>query len=171
MPIVIGIVALVLIVVGVVYVNRAEPTPGTEPEVVVEETVSPTTTAQPTGATAQQPATPPASTPTAPPPTPAPVVAASQSLTVHMPYRSPAKIQESITVNLVVKDGVVTAVDSSYNEGQGQNPFQERFDDSYKTLVVGKKLSDISLSRVGGASLTSQAFNAVVAEAIVKTQS
>ena len=40
-----------------------------------------------------------------------------------------------------------------------------------KTLVVGKKLETISLSRVGGASLTTNAFNEALAEVKTKAQS
>ena len=50
-----------------------------------------------------------------------------------------------------------------------QHPLQERFDAVYKTEVVGKKLTDINLSRVGGASLTSKAFNEAVADIIKQT--
>ena len=77
----------------------------------------------------------------------------------------------TIDVTLDVKDGTVTNSDVIYgNKETGyQHPLQERFDGAYKTQVVGKKLDNISLSRVGGASLTSKAFNEAVANIIDQT--
>lgn len=77
----------------------------------------------------------------------------------------------TIDVTLDVKDGIVTNTDVMYgNKETGyQHPLQERFDGAYKTQVVGKKLDNISLSRVGGASLTSKAFNEAVANIIDQT--
>ncbi|KXJ97864.1 MAG: hypothetical protein UZ19_OD1000928 [Parcubacteria bacterium OLB19] len=70
-----------------------------------------------------------------------------------------------------MKDGVVINSDVMYgNKETGyQHPLQERFDGAYKTQVVGKRLEDISLSRVGGASLTSKAFNEAIANIIDQT--
>ena len=77
----------------------------------------------------------------------------------------------TVDVTLDVKDGIVTNADVMYgNKETGyQHPLQERFDGAYKTQVVGKKLDNISLSRVGGASLTSKAFNEAVANIIDQT--
>lgn len=77
----------------------------------------------------------------------------------------------TIDVTLDVKDGVVINSDVMYgNKETGyQHPLQERFDGAYKTQVVGKRLEDISLSRVGGASLTSKAFNEAIANIIDQT--
>ena len=79
--------------------------------------------------------------------------------------------KHTIDVTLDVKDGIVTNADVMYgNKETGyQHPLQERFDGAYKTQVVGKKLDNISLSRVGGASLTSKAFNEAVANIIDQT--
>ena len=77
----------------------------------------------------------------------------------------------TIDVTLQVKDGTVVDADVMYgNKETGyQHPLQERFDGVYKTSVIGKKLEDINLSRVGGASLTSKAFNEAVADIIKQT--
>ena len=84
-------------------------------------------------------------------------------------YSVPAPEQNVITVNVTVDNGVVTAVDAQNvtNSPQSQQ-YSARFLANYKTEVVGKKLSDVSLSRVGGASLTSKAFNAAIDA--IKTQ-
>lgn len=75
-------------------------------------------------------------------------------------YQTPARTSHEIDVTLTVEAGVVTDAKVIYDNGEGfSNPNQERFDGAYKALVVGKSLNEISLSRVGGASLTSEAFN------------
>jgi uncharacterized protein with FMN-binding domain len=74
-------------------------------------------------------------------------------------YVSPGGNQE-ITVSVTVKDGVIT--DTSAQNGASDTEskeHQEDFIDNYKSQVVGKKLSEVSLSRVSGSSLTSQGFN------------
>jgi hypothetical protein len=80
-------------------------------------------------------------------------------------YLTPARTSHKIDVSLTLEDGIVTAADVVYDNGEGfSNPNQERFDGAYQAEVIGKPLSEISLSRVGGASLTSAAFNEAVAE-------
>jgi hypothetical protein len=71
-----------------------------------------------------------------------------------------------MAVTLTVASGVVTDAAITY-DGQSSgfsNPNHERFDAAYKAEVIGKNLSEVSLSRVGGASLTSKAFNDAVAK-------
>ncbi len=78
-------------------------------------------------------------------------------------YLTPARTNHKIDVSLTVEDGIVTAADVVYDGSEGySNPNQERFDGAYEAQVVGKSLDSISLSRVGGASLTSEAFNQAV---------
>jgi FMN-binding domain len=86
-------------------------------------------------------------------------------------YLTPARTEHEITVELTLTGDTVTEANVLY-DGQetSQNPNHERFDAAYKTEVVGKTLAQISLSRVGGASLTSQAFNEAVAK-MIATQS
>lgn len=105
---------------------------------------------------------PPASTPT--------TVSQTKTYTAEETYFVSNK-KYTVDVTLDVKDGVVINSDVMYgNKETGyQHPLQERFDGAYKTQVVGKKLDNISLSRVGGASLTSKAFNEAVANIINQT--
>jgi uncharacterized protein with FMN-binding domain len=74
-------------------------------------------------------------------------------------YDSPAG-QESIGVSLTLKDGIIT--DSSV-KGQATDDtaqsYQADFISGYKQFVTGKKLDNLSVSRVSGSSLTSQGFN------------
>lgn len=87
------------------------------------------------------------------------------TFTEKVSYLTPARTEHKMAVSLTVTDGVVTEANVVYDEGDGfSNPNQERFDAAYKAEVIGKSLADISLSRVGGASLTSQAFNDAVAK-------
>lgn len=80
-------------------------------------------------------------------------------------YQTPARTELEIAVTLTLDDaGVVTEADIEYDGTPGySNANQERFDAAYKNEVIGRPLEDISLSRVGGASLTSGAFNDAVA--------
>ena len=77
-------------------------------------------------------------------------------------YGVPHGYTNSITVNLTVKDGVVTAVDTT-NSFESRDRESGMYIDSFESgisgSVVGKSLSDLAVSYVGGASLTSLAFN------------
>jgi len=74
-------------------------------------------------------------------------------------YDSPGGNQ-SIAVSITLKDGIVTdtSVQGQANDGDARQ-YQADFVNAYKPLVVGKKITDIKLSRVSGSSLTSQGFN------------
>lgn len=77
-------------------------------------------------------------------------------------YTSPGG-NESITINVTLKDGVVTetsAVSGANDPTAKQH--QNEFISGYKDQVVGKKIDVIKLSRVSGSSLTSQGFNSAI---------
>ncbi|MGB4758809.1 MAG: hypothetical protein WBP26_02015 [Candidatus Saccharimonadales bacterium] len=68
--------------------------------------------------------------------------------------------QESVIVSVTLKDNVVTATSATGSgKDRDSRQYQSRFINGYKTLVVGKKISDIQLSQVSGSSLTSSGFN------------
>lgn len=68
--------------------------------------------------------------------------------------------QESITVTVTLKSDIVTATSAkSSSNDHDSREYQSRFISGYKSLVVGKKISDIQLSHVSGSSLTSSGFN------------
>ncbi|MEI6511309.1 MAG: hypothetical protein WCO25_04685 [Candidatus Uhrbacteria bacterium] len=83
-------------------------------------------------------------------------------------YAAPSG-QESIDVTLTVKDGAITAAAVKAN---AENPVSKKFQDGFVTgcqmMVVGQKLSDLSLSNVSGSSLTPKGFNDALAE--IRTQ-
>lgn len=66
---------------------------------------------------------------------------------------------DMITVEIQLQSGMVKEVAvTAETSSRDSERFVSSFQSQYKSYVVGKKLSDISLSRVGGASLTTSAF-------------
>ena len=138
--------------------------------VPTEENDSPTATAPVAGTptTPTTPATP--TTPTSPttPTTPtAPATTyADGSYIVNTGYRAPGNANHTMAVTLTLKGDIVTASAIVYGGdkvGESSN-YQNRFMRAYESQVIGKKLDAIKLSRVGGASLTSNAFNDAIAK-------
>ncbi len=86
------------------------------------------------------------------------------TLQENVTYLTPARTEHQLAVTMTVdNNNIVTDVNVVYDETNGfSNGHQERFDGLYKAEVIGKPLSEISLSRVGGASLTTDAFNEAV---------
>lgn len=87
-----------------------------------------------------------------------------RTFTAEASYLTPKRTEHDIVVSLTLKDRVVVDADVTYDGGAAQTPAHSGFDGAYKSEVIGKTLNEISLSRVGGASLTSDAFNEAVAE-------
>lgn len=80
-------------------------------------------------------------------------------------YLTPAREPHDVTVDLTVTDGIVTDVTVLYDGSKNYaNQHQERFDVEIADAVVGVSLADVTADRVGGASLTSGAFNDAVAD-------
>ena len=87
------------------------------------------------------------------------------TLTGAAKYTTPARITHDIEVSLTLEGDLVKDVVVNFDKGNGPaNDYQKRFESSYKTAVIGQKLSNLSLSRVGGASLTSGGFNEAVSQ-------
>ncbi len=77
-------------------------------------------------------------------------------------YISPGG-RESIDVTLTVADDVITDASVTSNATSGEaKEYQAEFISGYKTLVVGKDIDEVNLTRVAGSSLTSNGFNAAV---------
>jgi len=74
--------------------------------------------------------------------------------------------QESISVDVTLKDGIVTDVTVTPHAtgGTRQDGFQEQFADNIASEVVGKNIDELNVSRVAGSSLTSTGFNAALDE-------
>lgn len=105
--------------------------------------------------------------PTTPKPTPtAPVTIPKTTYkdgtyTVTTSYTAPSRTTHKVTANLKIVNDVVTEarVNFSGEEAETSAQYQSSFSQNYQSEVVGKKLDSISLTRVGGASLTTGAFN------------
>ena len=79
--------------------------------------------------------------------------------TVSDTYSSPGGI-EDIKVTLTLNNNTITDVSVVQEANNNESAeYQEKFQDSYKSKVVGKALSSLQLSRSSGASLTTNAFN------------
>lgn len=80
--------------------------------------------------------------------------------TVDGNYQSPGGA-EAIKVSLTIKNNAVvdSSVKPSVTTDDDAQEFQNDFINGYKTLVVGKNMNDIRVSRVSGSSLTSEGFN------------
>jgi len=90
----------------------------------------------------------------------------AQSYKASANYLTPSRETLEVTVSLTVAaDGTITDSEVIYDDGAGySNGNQERFDQAYASQVEGKLISEVELSRVGGASLTTEAFNEAVAK-------
>lgn len=80
-------------------------------------------------------------------------------------YLTPARTNHTLAVTLTIENGTIVDSTIRYDDKDGySNPNQERFDNAYREHVIGASLSEVKLSRVGAASLTSQAFNDAIVE-------
>ena len=88
----------------------------------------------------------------------------SGEYTATVSYDVPSGGNETMSVIITLEDDVVTAVDYEYQSNHKKTEevsakYQERFSGASQSFVVGLEINDIELSRIGGASLTSAAFN------------
>lgn len=68
--------------------------------------------------------------------------------------------RESITLSVTIHNDKITASSLTQNARTEQaKDYQQQFATGYKQAVVGKKIEEVSLSRVAGSSLTSSGFN------------
>lgn len=91
-------------------------------------------------------------------------VSSNLQRTTAVSYLTPARTTHNMDVALEIDEtGVITGANILYDDGDGfSNPHQERFDGSYRQLVVGQNIDEFNLSTVAGASLTTKAFNEAV---------
>lgn len=154
MPIVVTVLGVIIVVMGAVLFFTSSPS----------STPAATTSTEAANRTEEMIAEEELVVDTTPNPTPETAIAGA-TFTENVSYLTPARTEHKMAVSLTITNGIVTDSSIIYDEGDGfSNPNQERFDAAYKAEVIGKSLADISLSRVGGASLTSQAFNDAVAK-------
>ena len=75
-------------------------------------------------------------------------------------YRVPGG-SESITTTITLANDQITQVSNKHSNGDRESVrYQNSFENKIKSSTVGQKISDLDLSRVGGASLTTEGFMA-----------
>ena len=156
------LVAIIIVVFGVALAMRKGST---------DTTVASDTTTQENSAHTTAPVPPVVTTPT-PPQTPTNTTASAPRADLYKngtysatgTYNSPAGL-ENVGVSLTITDDVVTSATVTNMAGdRTSSHYQNAFIGGYKTLVVGKNIDTIKLSRVSGSSLTPAGFNSALAQ-------
>ncbi len=84
----------------------------------------------------------------------------NKTISASITYDVPDNYKNIITVNLILENDIIK--DISHTEKAGDETSQMIYDNFSKNLnkagIIGKKISEVSLSKVGGASLTTKAF-------------
>ena len=149
----------------------------TEPKLVATTTTVTPVTPTKLSVTPEQPPAPlPIPTPTPVPNiTPKPAVATkfkAGSYTVSSNYVAPGRTTHTVDLTLTIENDEVIATNVVYggDYSETSEQYQKRFSSTYKSAVISKQLDSISLSRVGGASLTSGAFNKALANIVEKAR-
>ena len=98
-----------------------------------------------------------------PSPVPVPVVPVNTNTYKNGTYRTQASYrtpggQYQIGVTLTVSDDKVTSTSVTFNTGGGDS-YSKAFNRSYQSSVAGQNLGTVHPARIGGASLTTNAFN------------
>ncbi len=77
----------------------------------------------------------------------------------------------SIEATVSIKDGVIESVDvtDDYSDRES-SMYISSFESKVQSVVKGKSISSISVGRIGGASLTSSAFENVLSDIIVEAR-
>ena len=93
--------------------------------------------------------------------------------TVTTSYTAPSRTTHDVTTTLKIVNDVVTEARVNFGgeEAETSSQYQSRFSQNYQSEVVGKKLDSISLTRVGGASLTTGAFNKALVQVKAEARS
>lgn len=102
--------------------------------------------------------------------TPATTTYKDGTYTSNISYRVPHGTN-SLKTSITIKDGVITAVttDSTYADHESEFYISD-FESAVKGAVVGKKITSSFSSRIGGASLTGNAFLNAIDSVIAKAK-
>jgi len=83
--------------------------------------------------------------------------------TTQTSYFTPRRTEHTMDVTLTLEGDIVTDVSILWDGSAApKTPSHSGFDAAFEAEVIGQPLNEIFLSRVGGASLTSEAFNEAV---------
>lgn len=149
MPLYISILSIVVLASGFVLASQATQRPES---ILIEETVTTTKETIPSDASFEiDIATPPFG---------------DGKYTTSLAYEVPYGYIEPMRVSFVFKDGVITDAEVKL---EAKNPtsagHQNAFMEYYRDEVIGQLIEVVSLSRLGGASLTNYAFDVALAAA------
>ncbi len=148
----------VLVVVTVIVMGAKALNSKTTASQLASSTQPTTSTSVSTGTTTTTPATT-STSPSSQSTSTAPSVYKNGTYSSDGLYNSPGGVQ-SIGVSVTIQNDVVTAAVVTDQATDGDSDaYQQMFIQGYKSYVVGKKVGNIYLSSVSGASLTSQGFN------------
>ncbi|MEY2664939.1 MAG: hypothetical protein RLZZ480_44 [Candidatus Parcubacteria bacterium] len=140
---------------------------GGEEEVAETEDAEETTANNtPPPVTETKPTTPAPSNPTPAPAEPAPSAPVRTSTYTDGTYRTSSTYRTpggtyTMDVGITVQNDTITASTLSFSKGGGDG-YSKRFSGGYQSVIVGQSLDSANLSRVGGASLTTRAFNSAL---------
>lgn len=146
MPYIIALVAIVALGVGFTLL-QSDKTATTETPTPVTETTTDTTT--------------PVVTETE---TPTEEVSAKNDYangthSTQVTYFTPMRSEYLLDISLTLTNDIVTDANITYSQGAEIDPNAQKFEAAYKEQVIGKDIDSLNLARVGGASLTTGAFN------------
>jgi hypothetical protein len=77
-------------------------------------------------------------------------------------YRTPDRDTYYVDVTLTVADDIISSANVTFDPKAARDKYVKNFSSAYTSKVVGKSLEGMKLSRVGGASLTTTAFNKAI---------
>lgn len=79
-------------------------------------------------------------------------------------YRVPGTI-ESIKVSVTLANGIITNASVSQSGIEPESArYQEGFASAYRSYVIGKSIGSVNVSRISGASLTTEGFSNALAQ-------
>ena len=90
--------------------------------------------------------------------------ASTETYSAMASYFTPNRTEHEMEVVLDLEGETIVDANVAYNGGTAQTPQHISFDEAYLTQVIGQDINNVQLSRVGGSSLTSAAFNEAVTD-------
>jgi len=90
--------------------------------------------------------------------------ASTETYSAMASYFTPNRTEHEMLVTLELDGETIIDANVDYDGADAQTPMHTAFDNAYQNVVIGQNINTVELSRVGGASLSSEAFNEAVAE-------
>lgn len=96
-----------------------------------------------------------------PSPIPSKIISNKKTYSTSVSYEVPNGTQ-SMSVTLILENGIIISANTTHSMTGKSASYQKNFQSSYQNQVIGKNINNINLSRVGGASITTNAFNQAI---------